>query len=79
MVDYMAKLFFLCCFFLLYVSFSKAYIDPGTGSLVLSSIWNYVAVFFGVVGGFILLRVINPIKRHFSNSNTTKIKNHEKK
>jgi hypothetical protein len=57
--------FFLLFFivFLIMCPFSEAYIDPGTSGLVLTSVWSYVSVFFSIIGGVILLKIINPVKR----------------
>ncbi len=39
-----------------------AYIDPGTGGLVLGSTWGLLASALGAVGAFVLFRLIKPLK-----------------
>lgn len=38
-----------------------AYIDPGTGGLVVGSWWIYLIGLFGAIGAFITLRFIRPL------------------
>jgi hypothetical protein len=42
------------------------YIDPGTGSMILGSLWSYIAVLLAIVGGIIGRFFIGPIKKVLS-------------
>ena len=42
------------------------YIDPGTGSVIISSIWLLIVAFFSTVAAFLVKYFWNPIKRIFS-------------
>lgn len=41
-----------------------AYIDPGSGGMVVSSVGNMIVGFFALVAAFVLLRFIKPLKNH---------------
>ncbi|MFW9882253.1 MAG: hypothetical protein ACFFG0_55025 [Candidatus Thorarchaeota archaeon] len=41
-----------------------AYIDPGTGGMIIgNSIWPFIIAIFAVIGGFFLKYFFKPIKR----------------
>lgn len=44
-----------------------AYLDPGTGGVLLSTIWPFIVAFFAAVGAFIVKWFWKPIKKTFSN------------
>ena len=53
---------------LLLISLAKsslAYVDPGTGSMIIGSIGPIMGLVLGAIGGFCLKRFINPIKKFF--------------
>jgi len=63
-------------FYLLFVSFTvffvlsnyaMSYIDPGTGSIIISSIWPFILAFFSAIGAFIIKVFWKPIKQKILN------------
>ena len=44
-----------------------AYIDPGTGGVLINTIWPLIVAFFTAVGALIAKYFWNPIKKTFSN------------
>ncbi len=40
-----------------------AYIDPGTGGMILGSIWSTIAAVFALISAFFIRHFIEPIKR----------------
>lgn len=45
---------------------SSAYIDPGTGGMIIGSIWPVIVAFFAAIGGFFVKVFWKPIKNFFS-------------
>ncbi len=41
---------------------ASAYVDPGTGGMVLNSLWSYIAMFFAAIGAIVLKFFFSPIK-----------------
>jgi len=46
---------------LLSVEQALAYIDPGTGGMIIGSIWPFIVAVFAAIGGF-FLKFFRPIK-----------------
>ena len=44
-----------------------SYIDPGTGSIIISSIWPFILAFFSAIGAFIIKVFWKPIKQKILN------------
>lgn len=61
------KIAYLAAALFIFLPDVYAYIDPGTGSLILSSFWSYILGIFGIISGFVLLRVITPVKKWLKN------------
>jgi len=61
------KLYSYLVFAILLVFISNAYIDPGTGGMILGSIWSSILGFFSLVLGFFGIYFFKPIKRFFKN------------
>lgn len=40
----------------------KGYIDPGTGGMVIGSVWPVILVVLGAIGGFFVKIFYKPIK-----------------
>lgn len=68
------KMFFLTVIIIFQVNLASAYIDPGTGGMVLGSIWPFIVAVFAAIGGFFVKFFYKPIKRGFV-SLWTKFKN----
>lgn len=43
----------------------KGYIDPGTGGMVVGSVWPAVLMVLGVIGGFFVKWFYKPFKNTF--------------
>lgn len=43
------------------------YIDPGTGGMIVSSLWTVIAGFIAVIAGFIAASFIRPLRKAFRN------------
>ena len=43
-----------------------AYLDPGTGGVIIGSIWPLIVALFSAIGAFIIKWFWKPIKRAFS-------------
>ncbi|MEM3370376.1 MAG: hypothetical protein QW471_01640 [Candidatus Woesearchaeota archaeon] len=56
------ELIYLLTFLLLLPSVS-AYIDPGTGGIVVGSIWPYLLFIFSVIAGFFIKILFRPMKK----------------
>ncbi|MFH2021242.1 MAG: hypothetical protein ABIJ34_07520 [archaeon] len=52
-----------------------AYIDPGTGGLILTNFWSLIAGIFGAILGLIAVKFIAPLKKFIKKI----LKGHEKK
>jgi hypothetical protein len=62
----MKKIIFSCFIITLITSKTVlAYIDPGTGSVVASSIWPLIVAVFSAIGGFLIKYFWSPIKGFF--------------
>jgi len=48
---------------LLQIKLSSAYIDPGTGTAIVSSAWPAIVGIIGVAGAFLARIFISPIKK----------------
>ena len=44
----------------------KGYIDPGTGGMVVGSVWPMVLLILGAIGGFFVKWFYKPIKNTLS-------------
>jgi hypothetical protein len=44
----------------------KGYIDPGTGGMILGSVWPFILLALGAVAAFFLKIFYNPLKRLFT-------------
>lgn len=42
---------------------ATAYIDPGTGGMIVSSIWPFILGILAAIGGFFIKYFFKPIKR----------------
>ena len=62
----MKRLVLFAFFFAIFPE-SMAYIDPGTGSLIISSAWSYILGLLSIISGFVLLRIISPMKKWIKN------------
>lgn len=62
----MKKKFILIGISLLSMPLTYAYLDPGTGGVILSSIWPLIVAFFAAAVAFIVKWFWKPIKRSFS-------------
>lgn len=51
--------------FLFSINFASAYIDPGVGVAVGTSIWTSIVAVFGIALAFLARIFIHPIKRAF--------------
>ena len=49
-----------------FIGRSFAYLDPGTGVVIGSSLWALVVALFSAVAAFLIKYFWNPIKRGFS-------------
>jgi hypothetical protein len=47
--------------------FSNAYIDPGSGGMIIGSLWSTIVGFFGLIIGFLGIYFFKPIKKFFKN------------
>ena len=45
-----------------------AYIDPGTGGMIVGSIWPIILAFFAAIGAFLVKVFWRPVKGFFSKS-----------
>jgi len=64
--DIMNKFTSICLIIFAVNSYSAfAYIDPGTGGLILQSFWPFVVSIFAVIAGFIIKHFWDPIKGVF--------------
>lgn len=43
-----------------------AYLDPGTGGVILNTIWPFIVAFFSAIGALIIKYFWKPIKKAFS-------------
>ena len=63
------KIIIICSLILLGLIETKAalaYIDPGTGGMIISGgIWPFIAAVFAAIAGFLLKYFFEPIKRGF--------------
>jgi flagellar motor component MotA len=50
-------------FVLVGIPYVNAYIDPGTGGMVIGSLWSVIVLISAVIGGFLVKYFLNPIKR----------------
>ena len=48
---------------ILQIKFSSAYIDPGTGTAIATSMWPALVGILGLVGAFIIKIFFTPIKK----------------
>src|SRR3989338_3071932 len=59
-------------FILLVMSFTSAYIDPGTGGYLATSLFStimtYLAILFATIAAFFSKRIIAPIKNLYKNN-----------
>lgn len=62
------KILLLAGIILLAVPQALAYIDPGTGGIILGSIWPYIVMIAAAIGGVIVKVFFRPIKKLFTNS-----------
>lgn len=53
---------------LLTIPQALAYIDPGTGGMLLGSIWPFIVMIAAAIGGVIVKVFFRPIKTIFSKS-----------
>lgn len=53
-------------------SLSYAYIDPGTAGAVAGSIWPFILMILGAIGGFLAKIFWHPIKRFFTKKSDAK-------
>jgi hypothetical protein len=53
-----------CILFL--ASSAYAYLDPGTGGIILQSLWTLIVALFIAAGAFFAKYFLNPIKKLFS-------------
>ena len=49
-----------------------AYIDPGTGAVIIGSLWPLIAAFFAAAIAFIVKHFWHPIKRKFKGGRKNK-------
>jgi len=59
------KSFLLISVILLFSMKASAYIDPGTGGMIVGSIWPYILLVLSLIGGFFIKYFFKPIKRTF--------------
>lgn len=50
----------------------SAYLNPGTGSAVASTLWPLIIIVFSTIGAFLVKHFWNPIKKVFSKNNRKK-------
>lgn len=43
----------------------SAYVDPGTGGMIIGSIWPFILAILAAIGGFFFRYLIKPIKKIF--------------
>ncbi len=48
---------------LLFLKSAAAYIDPGTGAMVISSTWSVISVILAAAGAFVIRIFFKPIKK----------------
>jgi len=68
MINYNSKLqkyCFLALAILLCTTKASAYIDPGTGGMIVGSVWPFIIAVLAVIGGFFLKYFFKPIKKTF--------------
>lgn len=61
----MKKTIIITLLSLLLIQTSFAYIDPGTGGMIIGSIWPVIIAFFSAVCAFLVKIFWNPIKNIF--------------
>jgi len=59
------KFCFLVLAILLYTIKASAYVDPGTGGMIIGSIWPFILAILAAIGGFFLKYFFKPIKKIF--------------
>ena len=61
-----------CCFLALAILLctikTSAYVDPGTGGMIVGSIWPFILAVLAAIGGFFLKYFFKPIKKIFLKS-----------
>jgi len=68
MINYNSKLqkyCFLALAILLCTTKASAYIDPGTGGMIVGSVWPFIIAVLAAIGGFFLKYFFKPIKKTF--------------
>ena len=71
MITYNSKLqknCFLALAILLCTTKVSAYIDPGTGGMIVGSAWPFIIAVLAAIGGFFLKYFFKPIKKTFLKS-----------
>ena len=63
----MKKISLLAINIILLSNFASAYIDPGTGGIIASSLWPLILAFFSAVGALLVKYFWAPIKKFFVN------------
>ena len=53
---------------LLYTIKVSAYVDPGTGGMIIGSVWPFILAILAAIGGFFLRYFFKPIKKTFLKS-----------
>ncbi len=64
-------------FFFTGMKIAKAYIDPGTGGVILSSFWQAAAAFFSMAFAFLIIKPVKKLVRKLKKNK--KIKDGSKK
>jgi len=55
--------FFLALAILLCTTKVSAYVDPGTGGMIIGSVWPFILAILAAIGGFFLRYFFKPIKK----------------
>ncbi|MBU1204873.1 MAG: hypothetical protein KKE93_03115 [Nanoarchaeota archaeon] len=58
--------FFLVLAILLCTIKVSAYVDPGTGGMIIGSVWPFILAILAAIGGFFFRYLIKPTKKMFS-------------
>ncbi|MBA3064252.1 hypothetical protein FP803_02330 [Candidatus Woesearchaeota archaeon] len=59
------KFCFLVLGILLCTTKVSAYVDPGTGGMIIGSIWPFILAILAAIGGFFFKYFFKPIKKTF--------------
>ena len=59
------KSYLLVSAILLCTTKASAYVDPGTGGMIVGSIWPFILAILAAIGGFFLRYFFKPIKKTF--------------